>query len=65
VLQNVVFYDNIKIKGDIKMKVKNERVYKWTTHKNYTYWFCYFTKYDITSRLIQLKIKKGEKLCRF
>jgi hypothetical protein len=42
------------------MKVLDKRVWKWNTHDFRIYqriWFCYFTKYGVTSRLI--RISKG------
>ena len=40
------------------MKVKDNRTFKWIYrryHKDHSEWYCYFTKYGITSRLRRLR----------
>lgn len=45
----------------MKIKIIDKRAWKWTTRKNYNYWYCYFTKYCYTSRLVKtIKEKEGE-----
>lgn len=35
-------------------KVLDKRFWRWNTKKHYSHWYCYFTKYGRTTRLIRL-----------